>query len=115
MIRIASLTIVLALLAGCGGGSPGTSSGAVTGPSANLLADRLGCTGDADTATNKVSCEFNDSYLGITSYKASSSRDADVAAGGGVVKVLVGDVWMIDAPDAATLEAAQEIVGGDIK
>ena len=113
-----ALTAVLAL-AGCGGGQSdaaksNTGNAESSGPTAAELATQLGCTGDDGTATNKASCEFQDSYLGITSYRSKSSRDADVNAVPGV-KVLVGDLWMIDAPDAATLEAAQAVVGGDIK
>jgi hypothetical protein len=34
---------------------------------------------------------------------------------GMVSAVLVGDLWMIDAPSASELEAAQEIVGGELR
>jgi hypothetical protein len=75
----------------------------------------LGCTGDADSASNSASCEFEDSYLGIHSYKSKDALDADVEQATSATSVLVGPSWYIDAPDAGTLEEAQAIVGGKIK
>lgn len=113
MKRLAIALVAVLALAGCSSGGEAASSATADSPTAASLAADLDCTGDDGSSSNSVSCEFQDSYLGITVYKSKDSLKADIEAT--PVKVLVGPLWMIDAPDVATLEAAQAIVGGEIK
>lgn len=116
-MRLAVAALILAL-AGCSGTDvidPGPEL--VT---ARMLALELGCTGtdDESDTPDKVSCEFQDSFLGITTFDSKSALESDLDTTKIIgVKVLVNEkyLWMIDAPDAATLKAAQEIVGGKLK
>jgi hypothetical protein len=101
-----------------GNSSSNDDSGSTSGPTAAELAAELDCTGDSGESENKVSCEFNDSFLGITTYESEDALDADLETidqMGMVSAVLVGELWIIDAPSASELEAAQQIVGGELR
>lgn len=117
-MRTLLAVLLMTPLVACGSSDTGGATSPAGGTSARQLAAQLDCTGDDGTASNKVSCEFQDSFLGITVYKSKDAYKSDVdSATGFGASILVNDdeLWMIDAPDAATLEAAQAIVGGDIK
>ena len=116
MIRTLATLAAALILTACGTSSIGDDNTPADGPTAAALAAKLDCTGDDGTDTNEVSCEFGDSFLGITTYPDQQARDTDVqAVQVAGVRVLVGPTWMIDAPDEGTLAEAQEVVGGDVK
>ena len=110
MKTLGALALMALLLAGCGG-KDATDTGPA--PSADDLAAQLDCTDDSDDAADKVSCETEDAYLGITVYKSNDDRDVYLQSVS--VPVLVGDRFVIDASDPAALDAAQKIVGGKVQ
>ena len=111
--KVAVAAMSIALVAGCGGDDGG--GGADAKIAADDLASQLGCTGDTDDNVSNVSCDFNDSFLGIHSFTSKSDLDAEVREARVATKVLVGPSWYIDAPDEETLKQAQDVVGGTIK
>ena len=112
MKTLAVAAVTLLALAGCGS----SDSGPGPGVPPQQVAAQLDCTGGDGSSSNKLTCEFQGSTLKITSYKSKDDLKPEASPGVGK-SVLVNDdeLWMIAATDFATLEAAQEIVGGQIR
>ncbi|MDR7253699.1 hypothetical protein J2X46_002689 [Nocardioides sp. BE266] len=104
-MRFLAALLLAVVLTGCGH-EPATR----TAPD---LAGELGCTG-GDGDDYAVACDFEGSRLSIRSFMDAGERDAYVNAATNFTNVLVGEGFVIEAPDTATLDEARKIVGGEI-
>jgi hypothetical protein len=116
--RLCAALLAGSLLTACGGDGDGDSARERSFDTPQSLAKAIGCTyGGSDIEEEGVkeggSCGDE---VRIFTFASNSNRDNwfAVAQDPGR-KYLVGEKWVVSADTAATLKAAQENVGGEIK
>lgn len=117
--------LITAALAGCGGGGGGddASGSGGSGAAASLqdIATKAGCSSiTADSEELYVreggTCTAGDDELSVYTFNDAAAQQSwlEVAKGFGGVYV-VGDRWVVSAPDADAAQRVQQKAGGEVQ